>query len=77
MDSHSWNNKKLQGPLICPCMGFPAPRSLAPPPLFGSDGSRRKTALPNRILVIGKAYDEPICSVHVENLLLQREYIID
>lgn len=77
MDRHSGNSRKWQGALLCPCTGSPCARSYNQPPLSGSDGSRRKAVLSNHVLVIGKAYDEPIYSVHVENLLLQREYIID
>jgi hypothetical protein len=77
MDRHSWNSRKWQGAFSCPCTGSPCARAYTQPPLSGSDGSRRSAVLSNQVLVIGKAYDEPICSIHVENLLLQRDYIID
>ena len=77
MDRHSWSSRKWQGALLCPCRGSICARSYTRPPLSGSDGGRRNVVLSSQVLVIGKAYDEPICSVHVENLLLQRDYIID
>lgn len=77
MDSHSWSSRKWQGTLFCQCQGSSCRNLYDRPPLSGSDGVRQGSVLSNQVLIIGKAYDEPICCVHVENLLLQREYIID
>jgi len=77
MAGYSWNSRKQQGVFFCQCSAVPSRNSRARSPLFGSDCSENKAVYSRQILVIGKAYDEPICNVHVENLLLQRDYIID
>ncbi len=76
MDGYSWSSRKQQGALLCQC-GPPAKTSSGQRPLFGSDSRSRGLVLSRQVLVIGKAYVEPICNVHVENVLLQRDYIID
>jgi len=77
MDGHSWNSKKQQGEFFCQCSCSPSRVPQKRSPLFGSDSDKRTAVYSSQVLIIGKAYDEPICNVHVENLLLQREYIID
>jgi hypothetical protein len=76
MDGYSWSNRKQQGALFCQfCPQVGKPRGHQP--LFGSDSAVRRSVLSSTVLVIGKAYDEPICNIHIENILLQRDFIID
>lgn len=77
MNSYSRSDLKLRGVILSegtelkPQRGFC--RNLRP----SSRRFKQRINLSNRSYIIGRAYDEPLCGEHVENLLLQRNFIID
>ena len=58
-------------------LDFPAGKSLDRFSSSAISDEWRKTRFNCRSFIIGRAYDEPCGSVTVENILMQRDYIID
>ncbi|MCG6929278.1 MAG: hypothetical protein LJE64_01875 [Desulfofustis sp.] len=76
MKGQSWSDKRKQGAILF----HPTNPAFADPPgvipksralLLKAD--RRADAF----LIVGRAYNEPQTSNHVEDILLQRDFIID
>ena len=77
MDSHSWSNRKLEGAIITQD-DERAPGSLSHGICYCRHGNdMNPPPLTKNIYVIAKAYNEPRVCNHIENLLLQRNFIID
>ena len=77
MDSHSWSNRKKQAAIISD-NSEKLPQKLAQGGCLCRRGGRRlPPATTTHFYVIGKAYIEPQFCSHIENILLQRNFIID
>lgn len=78
MNSHSWSDKKKQGALLFQGSHMPCSQKTD---AFTHSRNRpvyRMHNVSNRLLLVGKAYNEPEdVSRRVENILLQRDFIID
>ena len=77
MDSHSWSNRKLQGAIIIQDDEL-SPGHLCRGICYCRQGHDFNPApLTKNFYIIGRAYNEPRVCNHIENLLLQRNFIID
>ena len=77
MDSFSRSNRKRQGAFLLQGVERPSARVGNSP----CDCCRKDADQPlpsfNDLYLIGRAYSEPQCCNHIENFLLQRNFIID
>ncbi len=77
MDSHSWSNRKLRGAIITQD-DERSPTTLPQGICYCRQGHGFIPApLSKNFYIIGRAYIEPGVCDHVEDLLLQRNFIID
>lgn len=78
MKSRSWSDKKKQCALLFQDSYMPCSQQTDPFTYSRKRCVYRIHNVSNRLLLVGKAYNEPqdLCS-YVENILLQRDFIID
>ncbi len=77
MNSHSWSNRKKQASIFTDTAEKSVRKSAPGKCICRAGDHRLPPATPTQFYLIGKAYSEPQACCHIENLLLQRNFIID
>ncbi len=76
MTNHSWNNKGIQGAILAQNSQLSSQNSQENISIKNNDIHSSLTSAGN-LFIISKAYIEPQIFTNIENLLLQRDFIID
>ena len=67
----------MQGVILGDGLEMSAPKGISQNLRSPARKIKYRIDISNRSYIIGRAYDEPLFCDHVENILLQRNFIID